>query len=111
GELMKVWKISLSEHRKPGSGSSLTGRHSTAGPRHRFLPTFVQPRTLALPHLRLEAFLLTPLRGDLSFVFPEINRQPRHVGRADRGCFRNHRTHHRNSYNIGLELAEEVVAR
>src|SRR5262249_5211528 len=75
------------------------------------LPSLVQALALALPHSRLEAFLFAPLRGDLLFAPPEVDGQTGQVGRAERGRFGDHRAHDRDAPDVGLALAEEVVAR
>src|SRR5262245_14687533 len=82
----------------------------TSRPRHGFLPSFVQAFAFALSHLWLEAFFFPPLRGDLLFALPEIDGQAGQVSGAERGRFSDHGTHDRDAQNVGLELAEEIVA-
>src|SRR5581483_3407619 len=80
-------------------------------PRHRLFPPFIQTLALALLHLRLEAFFLLPLRGDLFLILPEADGQPGQVSRAERRRFSYDRAHDGDAKDVGLELAEEVVVR
>ncbi len=42
--------------------------------------------------------------------FPKTDREASEIGGAERGGFSHDGTHHRNTQNISLELAEEIIA-
>src|SRR5258706_10902282 len=58
---------------------------------------------------RLENAIARPERGDLGFILPESDREPREVRCAERRGLRDARPHHRNAQQVRLDLHEEVV--
>src|SRR5438552_11667116 len=83
--------------------------HPVERPRHGLLPERVFLVALGRVHPGLPFLVLAPVGPEVLDLFPEPDRQPRRVGRTERGGFRNGRTDDRDVQHIGLELHQRFV--
>src|SRR5689334_792649 len=76
---------------------------------HRLAPARHARLRFAAIHVRLEALLRLPVRGELFARLPEIDGKAGEVGRPERSRLQHLGAHDGHAQDVGLELHEQIV--